>query len=386
MSSLLGLLLILRPSRSFTVPPQYTTGLHSWFLNQVRLTHPALSQYMHDGQSEKPFTLSGLLDGTLISQSVDPSGDLRSNRQLLLPSNQTYSWIITGLNPEVTHWLQTWQIPSTVKLQSDTLEIEAHRILYPATTYETLWNTFHNTPRTPQDLCFTFLTPTSFRHHGNHLPLPLPDIIFQSYLRRWNCFAPIEFNKHDFKQWVNEHIVIARHKIESSKVQAGKQGSVTGFTGCVQFHLTSKAQSEPDYVQLIYALEQLAPYCGTGHKTTFGLGQTRLGWNLPTESAPLAQVAPPAKPPLFPPPTKRLNPLQRRITELTEQFIATKKRQGGERARQSAETWATILAHRESGESITNIAANLDMNYETVKKYYTLANRALKALEDAENP
>jgi CRISPR-associated endoribonuclease Cas6 len=69
MSSLIGLSLTLRTTHSFTVPPHYTTGLHSWFLNQVRLTDAALAQYMHDEQSEKPFTLSGLLDGALIPQS-----------------------------------------------------------------------------------------------------------------------------------------------------------------------------------------------------------------------------------------------------------------------------------------------------------------------------
>lgn len=369
MSSLIGLSLTLRIPKAFTVPPQYTTGLHSWFLNQVRLSNPALSQYMHDEQAEKPFTLSGLLDGAFLPQS---------DRSLLLPSDQTYSWIITGLNPEVTAWLQSWQPPDTLKLLSHTLAIDSLSIYYPATTYDQLWNT--PAPRPSESLCFTFLTPTSFRHHGNHLPLPMPDILFQSYLRRWNCFAPFEVNKTDFKQWVSEHVVIARHTLQSSKVQAGKQGSVTGFTGAIQFHITSKAKADRDYVRLIYTLEHLAPYCGTGHKTTFGLGQTRLGWN-PTLQSPLP--TPHSHNPSKPNP--EISPIQRRINELTELFITTKKRQGGDRARRSAEQWATILARRESGESITEIAAGLDMNYETVKKYYTLANRTLQKIEDAQN-
>jgi CRISPR-associated endoribonuclease Cas6 len=373
MSSLLGLTLTLRPTRAFTVAPQYTTGLHSWFLNQVRLSDPDLSQYMHDGQSEKPFTLSGLLNGPLIPQH---------ERRLLLPADQSYQWIITGLNEEVVDWLESWQPPATVQLQRETLQIEEVAIAYPATTYETLWDTAEakiNAPTTPQDLCFTFLTPTSFRHHGNHLPLPMPDIVFQSYVRRWNCFAHLEVDKNDFKQWVNEHVVIVRHTIQSSKVQAGKQGSVTGFTGSVQFHLTAKAQDEPEYVQMVYALEQLAPYCGTGHKTTFGLGQTRLGWTLETPSVP-SPVVVISSPKLAP---KRS--LKKRITELTEQFFATKKRQGGDRAQNSAELWATIVARREAGESIRAIAIDLEMNYETVKKYFTLAQRTLKELDTTRN-
>jgi CRISPR-associated endoribonuclease Cas6 len=42
--------------------------------------------------------------------------------------------------------------------------------------------------------------------------------------------------------------------------------------------LTNTAQKQ-QFEQLFTTLGQFAPYCGTGHKTTFGLGQTRLGWS-----------------------------------------------------------------------------------------------------------
>jgi CRISPR-associated endoribonuclease Cas6 len=364
--ALLGLTFTLRPTRTFTVAPHYTVGLHSWFLDQARRYDPDLSQAMHDGQSEKPFTLSGLI-GNFIPQD---------DRQLLLSPDHTYHWTITGLNPAVTNWMQTWQqeLPTTLRLQRDTLKIENCAIALSPTTYEALWDnaaTKVNVSPSPHDLCFTFASPTSFRHCGNHLPLPIPDILFHSYVRRWNHFAHLEVDREHFKQWVDEHVVIARHNIQSQKVQAGKQGSVTGFTGTIQFHLTPKAQAEPDYVQMIYALEQLAPYCGTGHKTTFGLGQTHLGWHLQ-----------PSKP-RTPNPQPQTPNLKLRITALTALFIAIKKRQGGDRARHSAELWATIVARRETGESISAIAADLDMNPETVKKYNTLAQRTLRALESS---
>lgn len=40
--------------------PQYTIGLHAWFLDQIRQLDPELSAYLHDGESEKSFSLSGL--------------------------------------------------------------------------------------------------------------------------------------------------------------------------------------------------------------------------------------------------------------------------------------------------------------------------------------
>jgi CRISPR-associated endoribonuclease Cas6 len=46
--------------------PQYAIGLHAWFLNQVRSTDPELSAYLHDGESEKPFSISAL-EGAIAS-------------------------------------------------------------------------------------------------------------------------------------------------------------------------------------------------------------------------------------------------------------------------------------------------------------------------------
>ncbi|NJR67204.1 MAG: CRISPR-associated endoribonuclease Cas6, partial [Leptolyngbyaceae cyanobacterium CRU_2_3] len=46
------------------------------------------------------------------------------------------------------------------------------------------------------------------------------------------------------------------------------------------------------------------------------------------------------------------------------------------RAQQIAETWATLLARRELGESLQAIAEDLQMPYETVKTYVKKARKA----------
>lgn len=136
---------------------------------------------------------------------------------------------------------------------------------------------------------------------------------------------------------------------------------VTRFTGAVELGLGRSAHNSPDFVHLFYALWRLAPYWGTEHKTTFRLGQTRAKWL--TEALPEVSIQ---------------SVLAARIDELTEKFIALRKRTGGNRAAEIAETWATILARRELGESLLDIAADLEMPYKTVKTYVKLARRALK--------
>jgi CRISPR-associated endoribonuclease Cas6 len=281
---------------------------------------------------------------------------------LRLPAYQPYQWTITALSKPVAAWMQQWlqAPPAEVSLRSGTFQIDQWSIAHPPTTYAQLLQTPIPDPPT---LTLSFRSPTSFRRKGSHFPLPVPINVFHSYLRRWNDFSGDAVDQDDFLDWIDESVIVLRHELRSAKVMAGKRGSVTGFTGVVQFGLTAAARQDTDYVELFIALGQLAPYCGTGHKTTFGLGQTRLGWELPaTAIAPLS--------------VQEL--LSQRTAELTTLFLSQRQRTGGHRATHTAETWATILARRELGESLQAIAADLEMPYETVKTYVKLARRAAK--------
>jgi CRISPR-associated endoribonuclease Cas6 len=350
-TELVGLTLALQPQQDIVVPPSYATELHSWFLDQVRRTNSQLSAYLHDGQSERPFALSPL-NGVIQSRG----------RSLHFSTDQQYQWQITALSQSLVAWISQWlqSPPSVVRLRSGTFTILDWCFAHPPTTYRQLLETPE--PEPPQ-ITLSFLSPTSFRRKGKHLPLPMPVNVFHSYLRRWNDFSGEEVESDDFLDWIDEYVVILRHQLQSTKVMAGKSGSVTGFTGSVQFGLSAKAYADTEYIQLWLALGNLAPYCGTGHKTTFGLGQTVTGWSEPLSVASLSAQ----------------DLLAQRIAELSELFIAQRKRTGGDRATHTAETWATILARREIGESLQAIAADLTMPYETVKTYAKLARRALSS-------
>ncbi|XHX78389.1 MAG: CRISPR-associated endoribonuclease Cas6 [Stenomitos frigidus ULC029] len=351
-TELVGLTLTLQPEQNIVVSPQYTTELHSWFLDQVRRLDHDLSTRLHDGQSEKPFTVSSL------SGAIQAQG-----RSLLFATEHSYQWTLTALSRPVVAWLEQWlqTPPPAMQLRSGTFHIRQWTVAHPPATYTHLRQTPLSDPPT---VTLTFASPTSFRRRGNHLPLPMPANVFQSYLRRWNDFSGQAVDQEDFLAWVEECVIILRHQLQSTKVVAGKSGSVTGFTGSVQFGLSAKARQEPDYVQQWLALGQLAPYCGTGHKTTFGLGQTQLGWS---EAATATVV------------TSVQDLLGQRTAALTARFLAQRQRLGGDRASHTAETWATILARREMGESLQTIAQDLEMPYETVKTYVKLARRALTA-------
>jgi len=343
--------------KDYDLYAQYSIGLHAWFLQQIQETNPDLSQTLHDEASEKAFTISGL-DGTFV-----PSG-----QQLRLIGGKHYRWTITALSSDLVQWLATWltRLPPTLTLRDTPLTIKDVRVAPPPTTYAQLAQ--HPYGEKPK-VVLSFTSPTSFRSRGRHLPLPIPRNVFHSYLRRWNDLSgqpPID--QDEFLDWLDDHITISRHGIRSLKVAAGKQGSVTGFVGAIEYGLVNQAANRPEFVQLFHTLGQFAPYCGTGHKTTFGLGQTQLGWTSPDRTD--AAVADPA--------TQTAQLLAQRIDDLTQRFMAQRKRQGGDRARIAAEIWATALARREFGESLQDIAADMGLQYETVKSYVKRARQALR--------
>jgi len=350
-TELVGLVLELTPRTQSYLYAQYTIGLHAWLLSQVQQTDPELSLLLHDEQSEKAFTISGL-EGELLT----------SGKEFQLIADKTYRWYVTSLSMPVAQWMKQWvqKLPELLELRNAPLLIHSCDIALAPTTYIQL---LENNGHTPTTLKLSFVTPTSFRSKKHHFPLPVPRNVFHSYLRRWNNFSGRQVDQEIFLDWVEENVIIIRHKLESIKVAAGKKGMVTGFTGAVEFGLSRTANEVTEFVQLFYALGRVAPYCGTGHKTTFGLGQTRARWLAnETIAAPSIQTV-----------------LADRIAALTEEFTAQRKRTGGTRAHEISETWATILARRDLGESLLDIAEDLEMPYETVKTYAKLARRALKS-------
>ena len=358
-SELVSLEFALRPHTHCELYSQYTIGLHAWFLQQIQLFDTELSAYMHDRQSEKAFSISGL------------SGQFVSHRQLLqLQADTLYRWRVNALSKRVAQGLLTWlrQLPNELELKNAPLTIESVSLAQPATTYSKLLKAAKEEAEKEEKdrVSISFVSPTSFRRKGHHLPLPWQRNVFHSYLRRWNHFARKTVDPTDFLDWIDEHVVIERHYMSSVKVAAGKQGSVTGFTGSVTYGLSRKAAENLEYRTLFYALASLAPFCGTGHKTTFGLGETHLGWQdsqSATAVPTLQQI------------------LAERIEELTALFLSQKKRQGGTRATETAQKWATILARREQGDGLKAIAQDMDIPYETVKTYSKLARRALRESE-----
>jgi CRISPR-associated endoribonuclease Cas6 len=122
---------------------------------------------------------------------------------------------------------------------------------------------------------FRFCSPTSFRSQDMHYPLPDPVRAFQSWLLRWNAFAPEQLRLNvNTLDLVSAHVAIGRHRIETRAIEFDRFTQV-GFVGHVTYQVIKRRRLSDDLLRRLNILADYAPFCGTGHKTTQGMGHTQ---------------------------------------------------------------------------------------------------------------
>lgn len=118
-----------------------------------------------------------------------------------------------------------------------------------------------------------FISPTSFRTGLASYPLPDPLVIFQSWWRRWNTFAPRKLERV-LLDVAAVHLAVARHDLHTQVVDLGVGQSV-GFVGSVTLRVIQAHKLGGAVLRHLNALADYAAFCGTGQRTAQGMGQTR---------------------------------------------------------------------------------------------------------------
>lgn len=121
-----------------------------------------------------------------------------------------------------------------------------------------------------------FTTPTAFGQSRGSLPLPLPSLMFNSWLERWNNFAPVYLGGDELITYLNNALFIKHHRIQTRSVQMYK-GYINGFMGEVTLQIFNRADSL--LANVADLLVQYAEFAGTGMKTRLGMGQTTVNIN-----------------------------------------------------------------------------------------------------------
>jgi len=241
---------LLNSAEATTLPPYPGRAFHALFYQWLALGNYTLSTEIHDDDSPRPFTVASLhrVDGRLMLR---------------------FTLLEDGL----------WPALSAGIAHTPTVEVMGRPLVLPADgpqMHHRSYTDLAAEARTETRIRLRFLSPTSFRSREMHFPLPDPILVYQSWLNRWNEFAPQEHRINiALLDIVAAHVAVGRYNLRTEMVDLGRNRKVVGFVGTVQYNIIRAGKIGAEWLRKLNLLTDYAPFCGTGHKTTQGMGQTK---------------------------------------------------------------------------------------------------------------
>ncbi len=213
-------------------------AIHALFFHWLGLADAALAERLH-GQESLPFSIA-IKPGKYRQELYLRIGILQ--KEVLAP----LLWGLSqDLGNEITLTKVTCHLGNCVEiLQTSSFEMLSQVPLQ-------------------KEIYLQFLSPTSFKQSQVIQPFPLPDLVFGSLLRRWNTFAPVEF-QFPAVEWRG---MTSAYELKTKALKM-KGGAEIGTTGWVQYELSDSEQA-----QIATTLAHFANFAGVGRKTAMGMGQ-----------------------------------------------------------------------------------------------------------------
>ena len=267
---------------------------HALFLSLVASASPGLADKLHADEQRKPFTVSGLRRATrydVAPSSAEKMEEVnRSARLAAIQPGQSFTLRFTSVSPDLTAALLESvlpRLPETIRLGDAIFQTAApitQSELHPwacqssAEELKTKW--FAPTHAPPRQLELEFASPTMIKQRGRFLVMPIPIVVFQSYLMAWNACASPAF-EDDLLTLVERDVWVTRYHLRTRSlamrgagegVDAARASHQLGFLGRCAFTCFSPERA---LWRTLHLLADFAFFCGTGYKTTQGMGQTR---------------------------------------------------------------------------------------------------------------
>ena len=162
---LYALRLTLQPDSPFS--KSINRAIHALFFQWIANASPQISETLHSSDN-LPLTLSSRV--------------FRDNHleiRITLLTRELLSPLLLGMSQDLGKKIAIAKIPCLLKPQID---------LASTSSYKDLFNKTRE-----NSISFRFYSPTSFKQNNCIQPFPLPELVFSNLLRRWNTFAPQEY-------------------------------------------------------------------------------------------------------------------------------------------------------------------------------------------------
>lgn len=258
---LLSLTLPVRALRPGPLPP-VGRAMQAILINAAQEASPALPD-LHAGSDLRPFTTSDL------------AGHNRRGR--LLPRD-VYALRFTALNAPLAAALMESARAGQLRPGATLVFTNAEFVLVDEAVAprEAITTSYHNLALANQErmpapeISLWLASPTSFKREGKSLPVPLPELVFGSLMRKWNAFCPAPLRLPEALGAYAAQVAISRYTLQTHALPAKGDGVKIGATGHVTY---TDLGGDPNLRAALRLLADFAPYAGVGAHTTIGMGQ-----------------------------------------------------------------------------------------------------------------
>ncbi|QGG48990.1 CRISPR system precrRNA processing endoribonuclease RAMP protein Cas6 [Heliorestis convoluta] len=258
---------------------------HAVLLQMIAQNDPALATELHNVSGVKPFTIG--LTPELLS----------TNKPTILRQGQEYTVRITFLdrkvaeafNKSLLYYTQNFTESSNplITLGKNQVMLRTWQATFndtdrwcQTTTYEQLLN-----EAVASNGCeIRIVTPLSFRRGNINYPFPDPELMFKSWLLKWENFAPTHLllgqreamespkNPHEASllDKINQEVAISDYNLKTVTIDYGKY-MIKGSVGWIRLDW----HRFPAHMRYLFdLLVRFGQFAGCGYKSTMGLGQT----------------------------------------------------------------------------------------------------------------
>jgi CRISPR-associated endoribonuclease Cas6 len=264
---LYSIVLKLKAEQDATISPTQGYYGYALFLSLLNSVAPDLAHHVHSTEEAKSVTISPL-QGKFLKVT---------GKEVIISKGAEYWFRLSLLEDTVfanfLHSLLKGEKNREIQLESAIFSL-TDVITEPNNSPWAKFDSFHSLweRSIPQrKITLQFLSPTAFRSKGRNIIFPEPELVFSSYLSKWNAYSPISFDD-SLKSRIFPQLIATRYKLQSHILDF-KTYKEVGFEGVCTFEIKQNVSEET--LRQINALADFAFYAGTGAKTTMGMGQTR---------------------------------------------------------------------------------------------------------------
>lgn len=268
--------LSLIPETDVTLRPTMGHHAHAAFLSVMKEANRELAAELHAQSAQKPFTVSPLV----------AKGTPRGKNRRQIRAGTECKLRFTFLDDELfAHFGVAFLTLTMPPIRLGDAMFQVKKWVSHASATET-WSgnaTYANllaAAEADTHIHLRFYSPTAFRtmtprgqKSYNHTQIDLVRC-YQSWINRWNAFAPVKLEKTEFLAFIAEHARLSQAETKTRALDFGRHTEI-GWVGRCTCYLDTDDAQKLRYVLIANCLADFAFYCGTGYKTTMGMGQTK---------------------------------------------------------------------------------------------------------------